>query len=155
MPRKYQPLEDFMRKTPKHVKNVTLGFDQIEIILRDALPNSVRTYRPWWGNEINNKNRSQAKAWMDAGFKVDKVDRNDGWVKFVRKGAMPTLYDCITRAVSNGRLKEPFSASDVKRVCHGWDYKTYSNTLSKHEQNNPGGFRKYYKRTSRGKYKLI
>jgi hypothetical protein len=69
---------------------------------------------------------------------------------------MQTLHDCIRRAVIERRLREPFKANDVKRVCrHRWKTKTYSSSLSKHEQKKSGNYRKYYKRVSRGKYKLI
>ena len=84
MPGKYKLLEDFMRKAPKHVTNITLSFEQIELIIRTSLPRSAYKYRQWWENQKNNIKRPQAKAWMDAGFKVDKVDLHGGLVKFVK-----------------------------------------------------------------------
>ena len=84
MPGKYQPLEDFLRKTPNHVRKVTLSFDQVEMIIRFSLPEAAYTYRQWWENQTDNKGRPQAKAWMGAGFKTSPKNINNAWVEFAR-----------------------------------------------------------------------
>jgi hypothetical protein len=68
---------------------------------------------------------------------------------------MQTLYDCIKRAIKEGRLEQPFSAKNVKSVCSGWADSTYPASLAKHEESYTGNYRKYYKRVSRGRYCLI
>lgn len=81
---KYRPLEDFMKKTPRHVTNTTLSLEQIELIIGTGLPRSAYRYRQWWANQKKNAKRPHAKAWMGAGFKVDKVNFPGGFVKFTR-----------------------------------------------------------------------
>jgi hypothetical protein len=68
---------------------------------------------------------------------------------------MTTLHDCIVQKVREGQLKEPFCAKDVKSVCSGWADSTYSASLAKHEKDYLCKYIKYYKRVSRGLYKLI
>jgi hypothetical protein len=83
---KYDPLEQRLRDTAPDVKSVTLQFRELEILLGSALPASARTYRPWWANQADTKNRPQAHAWMSAGFFVEtvKISKFGGWVRFVR-----------------------------------------------------------------------
>jgi hypothetical protein len=68
---------------------------------------------------------------------------------------MTTLHDCIVKKVIEGQLKESFCANDVKSVCLGWAHNTYPASLAKHEKNYSCKYKKYYKRISRGVYRLI
>ena len=90
MPRKYEPFENFMNKTPPFVTNLTLSFEQIELIIRSGLPRSATRYRQWWANQKHHEHRPQAKAWMDAGFKVEQVDMSLNIVIFSRAAGMFT-----------------------------------------------------------------
>jgi len=65
------------------------------------------------------------------------------------------LIDAIKQAVYSGILKEPFSATDVKKACPGWARRTYSNFLSKHRKGNPGGYSEYFLQSSDGSYNLL
>lgn len=81
----YEPLETFLAATPSHIKEVTLSFAQLELILGDVLPPSHLNHRQWWENQTDTLSRPQAQAWINAGFKVDKVNQNvNGWVNFIR-----------------------------------------------------------------------
>jgi hypothetical protein len=51
-------------------------------------------------------------------------------------------------------LQPPFSVKAVNTTCNNLQAKSPS-FLSKHCQGNPGGYRVYFKRTSRGCYVLI
>jgi hypothetical protein len=62
---------------------VTLSFIHIERIINDKLPASAFKHRAWWSNEQHGMH-SNAHAWMNAGWKVDTVDFNQKWVRFVR-----------------------------------------------------------------------
>jgi len=66
---KYDPLRDYLSNYKGN--KVAQTFRQIEDILRDKLPSSAYTYRPWWGND---KTHIQAIAWLKAGWKVDAVN---------------------------------------------------------------------------------
>ena len=85
MPGKYTPLEDYLRDVPESQREVTLGFEQIERILNKELPSSAYEYRQWWENEKEG-NHVNTRAWSNAGWKVEALDFNEKWVKFVRVG---------------------------------------------------------------------
>jgi hypothetical protein len=80
---KYTPLEQYLRELPANQREVMLGFEQIERILDAKLPSSAYEYRQWWENEKEG-NHVNARAWANAGWKVDEVNFNEKWVKLVR-----------------------------------------------------------------------
>jgi hypothetical protein len=83
---KYEKLELFLRAKETSVSSVSMSFQEIETVLESSLPNSAFAYREWWANQRDTKGRPQAKAWLDAGFKVDSVNQHEsaGSVEFVR-----------------------------------------------------------------------
>jgi len=81
---KYSTFQSYLENTPKHISKVTLSLSQIETVIGDKLPSSSNQ-RQWWENPENYQDRPQAKAWLDAGFKVDEVELKDRWVSFIRK----------------------------------------------------------------------
>jgi len=83
MASKYTPLENFLRDLPATQKEVTLAFEQIERILNAKLPSSAYEDRRWWDNEKEG-NHVNARAWANAGWKVESLDVNKKWVKLVR-----------------------------------------------------------------------
>jgi hypothetical protein len=80
---KYTPLEKFLRGLPESQREVTLGFEQIEGILNDKLPSSAYEDRRWWDHEKEG-NHVTARAWSNAGWKIEGLDVNGKWVKLVR-----------------------------------------------------------------------
>ena len=78
---KYEPLYKFL--VAKRSTTQTLTFEDIEIILRDSLPRSAREAKHWWTNKPY---LTQAKAWLDAGWRVEKVDLGHRTVKLTRRG---------------------------------------------------------------------
>ena len=85
MASKYTPLENFLRDLPATQKEVTLAFEQIERILNAKLPSSAYEDRRWWDNEKEG-NHVNARAWANAGWKVESLDVNKKWVKLIRAG---------------------------------------------------------------------
>jgi FAD synthase len=74
---KYDPLYHFLKKdNGSHVK---VTFKEIEKIRNDQLPISASKYREWWANG----GHIQANAWLEAGYKVDKVSLGS-CVEFVK-----------------------------------------------------------------------
>jgi hypothetical protein len=67
---KYEPLSDFLKKQP--TDEVRLSFRQIERIIGQKLPPKAQHYRAWWSNSASNS--VMTKAWLDAGFRSEKVD---------------------------------------------------------------------------------
>ena len=68
---KYQRLYSHLCSLPDREWKVS--FADIEAVLGFELPDSARLYRPWWANQAGG-GRSQAIAWMAAGWETAKVD---------------------------------------------------------------------------------
>jgi hypothetical protein len=80
---KYMPLENYLRDLPTSLREVTLGFEQIEGILNNKLPSSAYEDQRWWEHETEG-NHINKRAWSNAGWKVESLDVSKKWVKFVR-----------------------------------------------------------------------
>ncbi len=82
---KYTPLEHYLSGLPESQREVTLRFEQIEGILNNKLPSSAYEDRRWWDKKKEG-NHVSARAWVNAGWKVESLDVNEKWVKLVRVG---------------------------------------------------------------------
>ncbi|MBI5296601.1 MAG: hypothetical protein HY869_14075 [Chloroflexi bacterium] len=80
---KYTPLENYLRDLPASQKEVVLSFKQIEKILNDKLTASAYEDRRWWDHETEG-NHVNARAWANAGWKVESVDFNRKQARLVR-----------------------------------------------------------------------
>ena len=80
---KYDPLTSFLRKRPQEEERIALSLDEIERVLGTALPRTAKIDRPWWANT---RSSLHALRWLDAGWKVDRVDFKAGRVTFIRTG---------------------------------------------------------------------
>lgn len=75
---KYRKLYEYL--SDQTGPEVTLSLDEIEEKIGFKLPNSAYRYRPWWANG----GHSQCRAWMNAGWVVDKVSLGD-YINFRKK----------------------------------------------------------------------
>lgn len=78
---KYEPLADYLNELPRDRWVAT--FDEIERVLKFELPPSARKHNAWWSNS-HKGNHSQARAWIDAGWYIDSIDRKNEKVVLVR-----------------------------------------------------------------------
>ncbi len=87
MKTKYEPLEIYLQNQSRSKNEVSLSFREIEQIIGASLPASAHSYQAWWANQKDVSTRSQAKAWLSAGFVVNGVRlvSNGGSVTFRRK----------------------------------------------------------------------
>lgn len=83
MPGKYTPLENYLRDLPANQKEVALSFEQIERILRFKLPASAYEDERWWRREKEG-NHVNARAWANAGWKIENVDFDRKLARLVR-----------------------------------------------------------------------
>ncbi|MBC6498063.1 MAG: hypothetical protein GDA54_07110, partial [Alphaproteobacteria bacterium GM7ARS4] len=97
---KYKPLYNYLCQLNGMTWRAT--FSEIEDVLGLRLPNSARTYRPWWGNVATHTSRpSQTRAWMAAGYKIGDVDLQQERVTFMfgdsgeRRHKYEPLYDYL------------------------------------------------------------
>lgn len=82
----YEALEVYLRSLPKDTSEVTLAFAKVQSIVGGTLPVSHLNYRQWWANPVDTSRHAQARAWTNAGFKVEEVYQgSSGWVKFARR----------------------------------------------------------------------
>ncbi|BAY63253.1 hypothetical protein NIES22_33390 [Calothrix brevissima NIES-22] len=75
---KYQPLLEFLLGSDQN--EITLSFAEIEILIKNNLPNSAKSKRAWWSNR--SKGALQASAWIEAGYRVGDVDFDKQYVTF-------------------------------------------------------------------------
>jgi hypothetical protein len=80
---KYTPLENYLCDLPESQREVSLRFEEIEGILNSKLPSSAYEDRRWWDHETEG-NHVNARAWSNAGWKIESVDVNKKWVKLIR-----------------------------------------------------------------------
>jgi hypothetical protein len=80
---KYLPLENYLRDLPDSQREVTLGFEEIERILNNKLPASAYEDQRWWANE-KEANHVNARAWTNAGWRIESLDVREKWVKLIR-----------------------------------------------------------------------
>jgi hypothetical protein len=79
---KYAPLRRHLEGRTEG--EITLSFNQLDQLV-DGLPASARNHRAWWANEAEGSH-VQARAWINAGWRVDEVQLTAERVKFVRSG---------------------------------------------------------------------
>lgn len=74
---KYFPLENYLNQV-----SITLTYPELEEILGFELPKTAYKREQWWEN--NTMNHTQANSWLNAGWKVEKVNLGVD-VTFVRQ----------------------------------------------------------------------
>lgn len=87
---KYDRLNEFLKR--QTASEVPMTFAQIETMIGSALPSSARKHRPWWSN--NASNSVVTHAWLDAGYKTERVDMGGERLVFRRvdrRGAPPQV----------------------------------------------------------------
>ncbi len=79
---KYKPLAEYL--SDRDGDSCTLTLAEIERILARPLPRSARTHAAWWGND---RTHSQARAWMEVGWRASPASRRLDAIAFCRVGA--------------------------------------------------------------------
>jgi hypothetical protein len=64
----YDPLANWLQA--QHGNRIPATFRQVEAILRFDLPDTARRRSAWWANNPNHL--SQARAWLDSGFRTEE-----------------------------------------------------------------------------------
>ncbi len=80
---RYAPLENYLRDLPEDQREITLGFGQIERILKAKLPSSAYEDQRWWLKETE-ANHVSARSWTTAGWKIEGLDVAKKRVKLIR-----------------------------------------------------------------------
>jgi len=107
---KYEPLRYYLQRRGYFTNLVTLKFAQIDGIIADNLPMKAYKNQTWW---INNPSSLHARAWLEAGWRVEKVNLEEGTVTFrkVKK-------QFIHRKKKSGfkPIEKPFRPVPVKSI---------------------------------------
>ena len=61
----------------------------------------------------------------------------------------------LDQAIKEGRLKEPFRPSDLRKAFGGFAHSTYGIFLPKHDSDNPDGNKVYFERVAYGLYRRL
>ncbi|HFL3236791.1 TPA: hypothetical protein ACG3KH_004230, partial [Clostridioides difficile] len=75
---KFDPLEEYLKSKVE----ITLTLEEIEEILGSELPPSAKNDPTYWGNSTH-ESRTQARAWLKAGWKVKSKQLPES-ITFVR-----------------------------------------------------------------------
>jgi len=78
---KYDRLRSYLVWRAEWADWSKLSFKKIEEIMGEELPSSAKTNERWWSNS---EGASHARAWLDAGWNVSKVDLEKQIVIFKR-----------------------------------------------------------------------
>jgi hypothetical protein len=76
---KYDPLFEHLCRASD--EPVEMTFDEIAALV-DGLPPTATRSPAWWGNDAAGPRHVQARAWLNAGREVERVDRAAGRVRF-------------------------------------------------------------------------
>lgn len=80
MASKYDPLKKYLLEADRGA--FQMSFSDIERVLGFPLPNSARRHDAWWRDESAGTTHVQAKAWLEARRRVERLDRSAGIVGF-------------------------------------------------------------------------
>jgi hypothetical protein len=104
---KYEPLTRYLKGLPRATWDAS--FEEIEDVLGSELPPSAYRHESWWSN-AHRGNHSQAKAWLGAGWYIEKVDRGRKKVRLQRGESRDTtseLQDLWRKAREISGISDP------------------------------------------------
>jgi 5-methylcytosine-specific restriction protein B len=96
---KYDPLTD--RLNGEASGSLTLDFHELDTLV-DGLPPTARQHRAWWANDTTSTSR-HSQSWMDAGWRVDRVDLSAERVTFARGDASVSVSGAGQRTIPGTR----------------------------------------------------
>lgn len=106
---KYRPLGDYFNAL--RTDSVTLTFTEIENMLGFELPDYTQTPAAW----INDPQRPQAKQWLDAGFRRERVDFTRREVSFFRAQPGIPSPEEAERAAAEEDIRDQALADEQQR----------------------------------------
>lgn len=128
MPKKYEPLIDYLRASSDD--RIVLGFSDVERIIDDRLPPSARRHLTWWANSAPTDSHKWSHAWQAIGWRA-QAKMADGTVTFTRREPTPLLDALIP--TTKQTVMALVEAAGIK--VEGWRYA--SGVLLERPQSNP------------------
>ena len=84
---KYYPLYQYFQNNENDVVLLTVA--DVQAIIGGGLPASARSQRAWWSNRKTAV--AQSAAWIEAGYRVDKLELEKNLITFRKIGTIPEL----------------------------------------------------------------
>jgi len=106
---KYEPLKCYLRFRGSFTDVVKLSFAKIDGIIGDNLPMSAFRSEKWWSNSSNSVH---AKAWVDAGWRIQEVNLEEGYVVFRKVKSLWTKSRKKKR--SKDKFEKPFTPAPYR-----------------------------------------
>ncbi|MDH5375053.1 MAG: FYVE zinc finger domain-containing protein [Candidatus Bathyarchaeota archaeon] len=106
---KYDPLKRYLRFRASFTDVVKLSFAKIDGIIGDNLPMSAFRNEKWWSNSSSSVH---AKAWLDAGWRMQEVNLDEGCVVFQKVKSLRTKSRRKKR--SREKVKKPFTPAPYR-----------------------------------------
>jgi len=105
---KYNVLKIYLESIESDTVEITLSFSELEKILGFKLPDSAYVHRPWWANPSSPKQHPYAQSWLAAGWRVESVNQEKKWVRFLRKGiSHPKSLSSISKKGQSENSRNP------------------------------------------------
>ena len=114
--KKYEPLGIYLAGLNRWETQISLTFEQVEMIIGSDLPYSALHYRSWWANQ---EAGSRAPHWRKAGFEVETVDMTQKIVTFCRLSTSTDMLENPTiREIVNAMEEKAsdFSFGDFPKI---------------------------------------
>jgi hypothetical protein len=106
---KYGALTSYLKFRAAFTDTVKLSLAEMDGIIRDNLPLNAYKNEKWWNNTPTN---AHAKAWMDAGWKVQETNLKEGYVIFQKIKELPTKR--FRKKALSSKIKKPFTPIPVR-----------------------------------------
>ncbi len=105
---KYEALKRYLKYRAAFTNVVKLSFAKMDGIMGDNLPMSAFRNEKWWSNSPS----VHAKAWLDAGWKMQEVNLEQGYVVFQKVKRLQT--ESRRRKRSREKVKKPFTPAPYR-----------------------------------------
>ncbi len=129
---KYQLLQDYLLNSKQG--EVILTFTEIEDIMGDILPKSAWENKAWWSNRT--KGALQAKAWMEAEYRVENVDFEQETITFRQPPKTYEVEVVDNTILWNGKLIKALRRHmGLTQTEFAKELGVYQQTVSKWENN--------------------
>lgn len=140
---RYDPLNEYLRNVS--YDNIDLSFSDIENILGFKLPSSAYKYNAWWANG----GHSQAHAWLNAGYKVERLNILEQKATFCKTCVSMQMKpkkqkaSVVKQARDNVAATAPaFPLEGNRMMVFGYDFRYLQDILPQRDE--AGNVIKYY-----------
>lgn len=106
---KYEALKRYLQYRAAFTNVVKLSFAKMDGVMGDNLPMSAFRNEKWWSNS---QSSVHAKAWLDAGWKMQEVNLEEGYVVFQKVKSLQTKNH--RRKRPREKVKKPFTPAPYR-----------------------------------------